>query len=179
MFDTEQLIEDCRKAVAESDTREHINEILRAAVAQPDAVIRILGEPMLAGIEKIYQTDDLTIINVVWGPGMQLHPHNHEMWANIGIYTGREDNTFYRRSPDGLEVHGVKTLETGDTIPLGESIIHAVTNPLGRMTGAIHIYGGDFFETPRSEWDPVSFEEKPYDIEHTRQVFAASNRIPD
>ena len=26
-------------------------------------------------------------------------PHNHEMWAVIGVYTGREDNIFWRRIP--------------------------------------------------------------------------------
>ena len=175
MFVTEQFIDDCRKAVRETDAREAVNELLKHAVSMPRDIMQTLGEPGLAGIEKIYQADDLTIINVAWGPGMALHPHNHEMWAVIGIYTGRENNTFYRRSDGGLDRYGMKTLDTGETIPLGESIIHAVTNPLNRMTGAIHVYGGDFFATPRSEWDPDSFEEKPYDIEHTRRVFAASN----
>ena len=100
MFSTEQLIADCRKAIMESDARHIIDELLQHAVSQPAATIRALGEPVLAGIEKIYQADDLTIINVVWGPGMALHPHNHEMWAVIGIYTGREDNIFWRRLKD-------------------------------------------------------------------------------
>ncbi len=179
MFVTEQFIDDCRSAVNGSDARDTVNELLRQAVSQPEGIIQSLGDPVLAGIHKIYQADDLAIINVVWGPGMVLHPHNHEMWAVIGIYTGREDNTFYRRSASGLDLHGSKTLETGDTIPLGDSIIHAVTNPLARMTGAIHVYGGDFFDTPRSEWDPGSFEEKLYDIVHPRRIFAESNRGPE
>ena len=45
-----------------------------------------------------------------------------------------------------------KTLDTKDVIPLGEAVIHSVTNPLEQITGAIHVYGGDFFATPRSEW---------------------------
>jgi len=28
-----------------------------------------------------------------------------------------------------------------------------VTNPIPRLTGAIHVYGGDFFGVARSEWD--------------------------
>jgi len=27
---------------------------------------------------------------------MTIMPHNHRMWAVIGIYTGREDNIFWR-----------------------------------------------------------------------------------
>ena len=176
MFSSEQFIEDCQEAIKESDARGAVNQLLLKAVSDPSSMINNLGEPKLAGVYKVHQADDLTIINVVWGPGMALHPHNHEMWAVIGIYTGREDNTFYRRSKTGLDRFGMKTLERGDTIPLGESVIHGVANPLDRLTGAIHVYGGDFFETPRSEWDPDSLEEKPYDIEHTLQVFADSNR---
>jgi predicted metal-dependent enzyme (double-stranded beta helix superfamily) len=98
------------------------------------------------------------------------------MWAVIGIYSGREDNSFYHRSETGLIPHGAKTLNLKDTIPLGEAVIHAVTNPLDRITAAIHVYGGDFFAVPRSEWDPRTFQERPFDIEHARQVFAEANQ---
>jgi hypothetical protein len=36
-----------------------------------------------------------------------------------------------------------------------------VSNPLKRLTDAIHVYGGDFFATPRSEWDPDTLEDTP------------------
>jgi predicted metal-dependent enzyme (double-stranded beta helix superfamily) len=98
------------------------------------------------------------------------------MWAVIGIYGGREDNKFYRRSEHGLTQHGLKQLDMKDTAPLGETIIHSVSNPLDKITSAIHVYGGDFFETPRSEWDPETFEEHPYDVEHAMRVFEESNR---
>ena len=50
-----------------------------------------------------------------------------------------------------------------------------MTNPLDQITGAIHVYGGDFFGTPRSEWDPESFEEQPYNIENTIRAFEQAN----
>jgi predicted metal-dependent enzyme (double-stranded beta helix superfamily) len=28
---------------------------------------------------------------------MTIMPHDHRMWAVIGVYTGREDNIFWRR----------------------------------------------------------------------------------
>jgi len=34
---------------------------------------------------------DLTILNVVWTPGMVVYPHDHRTWAVIGLYGGRED----------------------------------------------------------------------------------------
>ena len=68
-------------------------------------------------------------------------------------------------------------LDVKDTAPLGASIIHAVVNPLDQITAALHVYGGDFFATPRSEWDPQSLEEKPYSVEHTMRAFEDSNKL--
>jgi len=93
-------------------------------------------------------------------PGMRMvMPHNHRMWAVIGIYTGREDNVFWRRlkgTPNKIEAAGAKALCEMDAEPLGTDIIHSVINPINKLTGAIHIYGGDFFAVERSEWDSLS-----------------------
>jgi hypothetical protein len=61
-------------------------------------------------------------------------------------------------------------------VRLGPDVIHAVTNPLDRITAAIHVYGGDFFALQRSEWDPVTFVEQPYDMEHTVRAFEEVNQ---
>ena len=175
MFGKESFIEECRAALRETKPQAAIREIVERAVREPAQIVRALGEPKRAGVETIYKADDLTILNLSWGPGMTIHPHNHEMWAVIGIYGGRENNVFYRRSAGGLTQHGTKELNPGEAIPLGASIIHAVTNPLDRLTCAIHVYGGNFFATPRSEWDPATHEERPYDVEHTLRAFEESN----
>jgi len=36
-----------------------------------------------------------------------------------------------------------------------------------RVAGAIHVYGGDFFAASRSEWDPETLLEQPFDKEKT------------
>jgi hypothetical protein len=33
-----------------------------------------------------------------------------------------------------------------------------VHNPLGTCTGAIHVYGGDFFDREMSQWNPETLE---------------------
>lgn len=175
MFDLETFIADCRPAASGSTPEVAIKELVERAVAHPTDVERALGTPSWGGITTLHRSPDLTILNVVWAPGMAVFPHDHRMWAVIGIYGGREDNTFFRRSPAGLAVAGGKHLETSDTVLLGKTIVHAVTNPMKRFTGAIHVYGGDFFGTPRSEFDPATFEERPYDVEHTMRVFAEAN----
>ena len=96
---------------------------------------------------------------------MTILPHNHRMWAVIGLYTGREDNVFWRRLPQDaasrVEAAGAKALCEKDAEPLGRDIIHSVTNPIPRLTGAIHVYGGDFFGTARSEWEPETLPSVP------------------
>jgi predicted metal-dependent enzyme (double-stranded beta helix superfamily) len=176
MFETDRFIQDCRAALLEQNRHAAIREIVARAVSEPGEVLKALGEPKLSGLQSVYRSDNLTILNVLWGPGMTLYPHDHRMWAVIGIYSGREDNAFYHRSGSGLTLQNEKTLNLKDTIPLGEKVIHAVTNPLDRITAAIHVYGGDFFTVPRSEWDPNTFEERPFDLERARQVFAEANK---
>src|SRR5258706_1950202 len=145
----DRFIEDCRAAVAADPSHKAAREVLRRATADPGAILKALGEPTRAGVVPIYKAADLTILNVVWGKRMTIMPHNHTMWAVIGVYTGREDNIFWRRvagAPDGLiEAAGAKSLGERCAEALGPDVIHSVTNPLGRLTAAIHVYGGDFY----------------------------------
>jgi len=168
MFEIEQFILDCKKAVGQDRSQSAVLEVLAHAVSDPATVLQALGEPQCAVIQTLYRANDLTILNVIWAPWMTLLPHNHKMWAVIGIYTGREDNIFWRHIQDGkkskVEAAGAKALSARDVIPLGHDIIHSVTNPIPRFTGAIHIYGGDFFgPVGRSEWDAETLLEQSCD----------------
>ena len=179
MFDLDQFIADCRAALAADKSHKHVREVVARAVSGPSSVLRGLGEPKRAGIHKLYQSNDLTILNVVWAPMMTILPHNHSMWAIIGIYSGREDNIFWRRIPGSggrVQAAGAKALCERDVEPLGHNIIHSVTNPIPRFTGAIHVYGGDFFNpTHRSEWDPETLLEGPFDADRAVRRFEEAN----
>src|SRR5262249_55675069 len=120
------------------------------------------------------------ILNVVWGPYMTVSPHNHLMWAIIGIYTGRENNIFWRRVPSEtgrIEAADAKSLGERDAELLGRDIIHTVTNPLDRLTGAIHVCGGDFFaaHAVRSEWDSETLLERRFDLKRNMSLFEEAN----
>ena len=178
MFDLDQFAADCRAALREKAAHLAVREVVARAVANPAAVMQALGEPKQGELVKLYQSPELTILNVIWAPMMTLLPHNHQMWAVIGIYTEREDNIFWRRLPDGsgkVEAAGAKAIREKDAIPLGQDIIHSVTNPIPRLTGAIHVYGGDFFAPGRREWDPETLCEQELDTETMRQRFAKAN----
>ena len=180
MFDLDQFIADCRAALAADPSHKVVREVVARAVSEPAAVLDALGEPRRAGLHKLYRSVDLTILNVVWAPMMTIVPHNHHMWAVIGIYTGREDNIFWRRIPGRqgkVEAAGAKALCEKDAAPLGPDIIHSVTNPIPRLTGAIHVYGGDFFEPAhRSEWDPETLLEEPWDPARAARRFEEADK---
>ena len=115
------------------------------------------------------------MLKVVWGPEMSIRPHNHLMWAAIGLYGGQEDNTLYRLSGDGLMVSGVQELRTGDVSIFGDDTIHKVVNPLRTFTGVIHVYGGDLTNhrvgasgTATTTWKSPSTSAAPSDTSKKR-----------
>jgi predicted metal-dependent enzyme (double-stranded beta helix superfamily) len=178
-FTLEAFIEECVAAAGAPNASSVVREIVARAVSEPAAVIAELGEPSTGGIKTFYHTADLTVLDVTWSPKMTLQPHDHRMWAVIGVYGGREDNIFWKRLPGAeprVEAAGAKSLCERDAAILGPDIVHSVTNPIPRFTTAIHVYGGDFFGVARSQWNPETLREEPFDATSLLQQFADDNR---
>jgi predicted metal-dependent enzyme (double-stranded beta helix superfamily) len=179
VFEVEQFVHDCRAALDETQPSVAVREVLERAMCEARSVADALP-PVRAEIVPLHVSPQLTVLKVVWAPRMFFRPHNHLMWAAIGLYGGQEDNVFYRRSQEGLTASGSKDLRTGDVALLGNDTIHAVTNPLATFTGAIHVYGGDLPACRgRSEADERTFEELDYDFERTVRYFEDANRQLD
>ena len=174
-MDIDRFVEACVIANEDVDAQAAVRDVLARAVSTPNAVIAALGEPSRAGLNVLHSSSTLTIFAATWTPQMNLMPHDHLMWANIGIYTGREDNIFWRRSSAGVEAYGAEALFVKDAAALPEDAVHSVTNPLLRFTGGLHIYGGDFFDTTRSQWNPETLEEEPSDGAVIRGIFQREN----
>jgi len=175
LIEMQKFIEDCIAANKDSNPQEAVKEVLARGVSNPKAMLKAIGEPTEAGLKVFLRSKDLTIFAASWTPQMNLMPHNHHMWANIGIYTGREDNIIWKRNKERLEAHDVRCLFAGDVATLNTSAIHSVTNPLQRFTGGLHIYGGDFFATERSQWDPDTMIEEPSNGDVIRNIFKKAN----
>lgn len=174
MFDTDTLIADCLAAVREPDPRRAVREVMIRTLEKPEPVASAIGKDA-GGLDILYCTEELTVLNAIWAPGMALYPHDHRMWAVIGIYGGVEDNTMYRRGPESIVASGGRELHESEVLALGADAIHAVANPKRRFTGAIHVYGGDFVNQPRSQWDPDTLMEQPYDLKKVLRLFAEAN----
>ena len=167
MFSVEQFIADLRATLGER-SRQPMKEIVARAVSDPAAVTRALGEPDKPGVKVLHASPELTVITLAWSPMQVTLPHNHKMSAIIGMYGGREDNTFWRRTgaATGFAIApaGGEALGTGDVTLLGPDIVHSVVNPLQKISAAIHVYDGPFLTVERSMWDAETLHERPFDI---------------
>ena len=165
MFDPERFVAQCDAAVLAGGGTAKVYELLAPVVADPSAIVAALGEPIRPGLQVLHQSPRLTVINLAWPSSFIGPPHNHLMWAVIGVYGGREDNMFWRRCPPDarrpVEAVGAKSLVTGDVCEMQDDVIHSVTNPLSKLTAAIHIYGGDFFGPGKSHWNGEALTEEP------------------
>ncbi len=104
----------------------------------------------------------------MWGHRQWTLPHNHHHRAIIGMYGGGEDNIYWRRLPEDakgrVEAAGAASLRNGDVAVLGRDIIHSVTNPLDKLSYALHVYDGDFIAAEgKSCWHAETLAELPYD----------------
>lgn len=168
----DQFVEHIKAANAEGG-RDRVREVLAGCLAEwagpPPWVVQVVG----GEFSVIHRDDTLTIMNIIWPPGIVTEPHNHNSWAVIGIYQGREDNLLWAREGDGIKPIGALTLSAGDTHAMDRDDIHTAFNPGQSLTGAIHIYEGDFLTTPKREWDPVTHQERPRLMAETFKRFEA------
>jgi predicted metal-dependent enzyme (double-stranded beta helix superfamily) len=149
----EELVEKCRDAVATQDPVTGVMEALGAFVHQPN-LEQHLGTADRSTYEALYRGDDLVVLHGVVPPTPRpVDPHDHRMWAVIGVYHGQEDNQLFARTDDAsLEPTERFSVRAGEIRQLDASTIHSVQAAGGRYLGAVHVYGGDLFGTPRSVW---------------------------
>jgi len=158
MFDVDGFVGDCLTAVRDPEPRLAVKDLLDRTMAHRDEVAAGLPATDVA-LTTLHQSPELTVLNVVWPPGYVINPHEHQMFAAIGIYRGQEDNAFFRRTGPRIEPAGGRTLHEGDVAVLGHDVVHSVANPLSSSTGALHVYGGDLFAPARKNWGLETLEE--------------------
>jgi len=176
MFDLDAFVARCRAAVPAGP--DAIAHIVREAIADPAAIDAALGAPTRAGARVLYQAPHMNVIQFVWPPLFVLRPHEHRLWAVIGLYQGGEDNVYWRRradDPKRIEPHAVQALRPGDVASLAVDVIHSVANPIDGLSAALHVYGGDLYATERSEWDALALTEKPHDKTFAKLAFERAN----
>jgi hypothetical protein len=68
MFDKDQFIDDCRAALNGDRASRNVRDVVARAISDSGSVIRGLGDLKAGGIDTVYRSPELTIINVFWAP---------------------------------------------------------------------------------------------------------------
>jgi predicted metal-dependent enzyme (double-stranded beta helix superfamily) len=174
-LDVDQIVGRFQSAIAEHTPPLAVRDVLDELVHDPSRLAAVFEPITEGGIRVLHRGPDLTVLHLAWTPGMRLNPHEHAMWAVVGMYGGQEDNAFFRRGAAGIEASGGRELHTGDVLVMGDDAIHAVANPRREYAVALHVYGGDFFDATRSEWDAETLAERPRDMAGTQRLFDDAN----
>lgn len=174
-FDLDSFVEACRAAARGDSPRAAAEEEVRRLLAQPGVADVLAGERTTHRV--VHADPELTVLHLVLPPGVRSVPHDHAMWAAVGVVAGREDNSFFERADGGLRAAGGRTVAAGDVLGLRADAIHAIENPTSGYTAAIHVYGGDLLGTPRRAWGPEG--EVPMDERFNVRIAEAARARED
>lgn len=160
----DDFVADCREALAAADPGAAVAAAMEPLVASADSLDALIEarRPKPGAAVVVHRSDDLTVMALEVPAGFVSPPHNHTVWAVVGIYRGAEDNVFYERQEHGIRETGRAVLPSGGCLALGPEAVHAIANSGDGPMRALHVYGGDLFATSRSEWDLVTGEERPF-----------------
>jgi predicted metal-dependent enzyme (double-stranded beta helix superfamily) len=155
-FDAEAFVAACRGAADDADPVAAVHEIVAAAIVDGSSIDAALGTEFLPGTVEppLLSSEDLTIQRILWPPGISVMPHEHRMWAVVGVYAGEELNRIYERSTDGLTEVRRCAVAPREVLVLDEHAIHSVENLCREWTAGLHVYGGDMLHRERSAWGP-------------------------
>jgi predicted metal-dependent enzyme (double-stranded beta helix superfamily) len=149
----------CLQQTLDANDPQYIVDTLEAAI------------PAGAGVGEmiVHSSPDLTMMYVRVPARFQSGIHNHTVFACIGQLFGKEKNVIYDRASDGkgLTVARSTVVNAGEVISLPHDVIHHIENPNTSTSGALHIYGGDFYAImdERCLWDYDDHSEKAFNFE--------------
>ena len=153
-FDREEFVAACQRAAAGSDPAEGVREVVEAAIQQGTAIDETLGTKLTGEADTLFCSDELTVQRIIWPGGSASPPHDHRMWAVVGVYAGREVNTLFDRRDRVISANREVPIDAGSVLTLPADAVHAVRNPDRQWTAGLHVYGGDIIDVERSAWLP-------------------------
>jgi predicted metal-dependent enzyme (double-stranded beta helix superfamily) len=163
VFVAEAFVSECRTAASAVDPVRAVHAVVEAAIGDGAAIDVALGIERKRENDTLFSSATLTVQRILWPGGLGSSPHEHRMWAVIGVYRGEELNHLFERTPDGLEECGERVVRRREVLALEADVIHSVENPRRELTAGLHVYGGDILGIERSAWGPdgreVSFGE--------------------
>ena len=168
-FDLDALMAGCRSVRHLPDAPNRIADLLRRAIAEPDALTAAISarreaRPKSLSMAQIFlNEDDLTIYQLSFPPNLWGVPHDHATWAVIGVYAGAEAFTTYDDKDGKLFAVDRQIISAGEVAVLPPDLIHDIDNPTSSLSGSIHVYGNRHFDHPgRRIWRRTTDSAEPF-----------------
>lgn len=163
--ESEQIV---RGHTAESEVMRRIRPLLEKLLSNPSLPPEAFAsrkDRFAMNLIHMPKDEVFSIVGGVWEPGQTTPIHDHLTWALIGVYSGEERESLYRRLDDGsnpkvakLEMVKESANGNGHITVLGSAGIHRVDNVSSDPAWSIHVYGRDIGNTERHSYDPVTGE---------------------
>ena len=178
-YSMDHFIEDVQRIMSSGNNRslivEQIEPLLKRVMLQDDLVQESLKTEMSDGRYSytFFRAEDesLAITAPAFLPGRPTPVHDHLTWGVIGVYSGQQKTTRYRRVDRGesegtaeLELYSDEVLTRGATYPLiPPDDIHRI-EALGDKPGiSIHVLGTDLKHQKRHVFNPEDGTVKDWD----------------
>lgn len=172
-FELQHFIDEIRAIVSRhtevsaQSVRDSVLAVMQSEFENPDRIAAALPE---------YEEDDVILFEntsvSIWfcrfKPGLQVPPHDHQMNAFIGVYSGAELNSFYEREAMTWKKTNEIQVGPGDVLSIAPDEIHSVTTAGGAPSCALHVYLGELTKVERSlfEWETgrsIAFTQANYE----------------
>jgi hypothetical protein len=132
VFDSETFVADCQRAASETDPVSAVADAVVATIRDGAAIDAVLGTELRGEADTLYSSAELTVQRIMWPGGVASPPHDHRMWAVVGVYAGEEVNRLYERGLSGLEERAVRPVGAAGVLTFGEKTIHSALDRVGR-----------------------------------------------
>lgn len=173
-FDLSDLISRLRETVNKESPSAEVKAILQQEFHDPGRVVNAM--PDFEEDEVIlYEDDTISIWFCRFRPGTTVPPHDHQMVATIGVYSGAERNDFFENDPKGtIRKSSEVILNAGKVLQIGPSAIHAVGCASAEPCCGIHVYLGRLTEVDRSLFDIPNGERMQFTDENFQRLVSQS-----
>jgi predicted metal-dependent enzyme (double-stranded beta helix superfamily) len=170
MFSADVFVREVQLASLAADPIAAVQEVVAEAIADGPSIDSVLGTERKTDNDSLFSSEDLTVQRIIWVPGLPSVPHEHRMWAVVGVYAGEELNRIYERSADGLTEVRSRAVQEREVFALDADAIHSVENCGDTWTAALHVYGGDIVNVKRNAWGPDGREAPFAEIDTARRA---------
>jgi predicted metal-dependent enzyme (double-stranded beta helix superfamily) len=176
-FDPDGFVAACRAALRDAAAAAAVADVVESTVRRHASTIdAVLGPAPVGDPEVLHASPELTVQRIAWPGGSASPPHDHRMWAVVGVYAGREVNRVFDRDGSAIRPGRTVDVDAGDVFTLPADAVHEVRNPDRRWTVGLHVYGGDIAGTDRSAWLPDGTEVAQAEAASQRRVMVQAMR---